>query len=380
MKVDNVLAKEGKNRIDKVVSSLAEKGMDAALLTWPITIYYVTGFPMGAGGLEFALYRPTVSVITSDGEQSMIVAKIHGQKVEETTWVKDVEFYPDDEFYGHSWMNRVIRKLDGRKKIGIEKNYTPYNMAEAIVGTRSKIELIDCSDLIIDLRAVKSKYEIEAMREAVKLTEECTQYAFDNVKESMTELEMSRLMTKWKMEHNLDISRGFATVTSGVRTGSVGVSASDKKIVKGDLINIDHGIGVRGYQSDVTRNAVLGKPSEKLLEIFDLAYKAQEAARQTVRPGIKASEVHAVPKDIITKGGYGKYFFWNTGHGIGLAGHERPVIAGTDHTILEPGMTFTIEPGMKIPGLLGVHIEDDIVVTKDGYESLSTMTRELIRL
>jgi Xaa-Pro aminopeptidase len=83
---------------------------------------------------------------------------------------------------------------------------------------------------------------------------------------------------------------------------------------------------------------------------------------------------------MIDKAGYGKYFFWNTGHGIGLAGHERPVIAGTDDTALQPGMTFTIEPGIKIPDLVGVHIEDDIVVTKNGYESLSTMTRELIRL
>jgi Xaa-Pro dipeptidase len=378
MKVDQVLAKEGENRIKKIASSLVKNDMDAVLLTWPITVYYVTGFPVG--NLEFALYRPTVSVITSDGQQSLIVAKIHTQEVEETTWVKDVEYYPDDEFYGHTWINRVIGKLDGKTKNGIEKNYTPFDMAEAVKNSRPRIELKDCSDVIIQMRAVKSQYEVGAMREAAKVTEKCIQYAFDNVKEGMTELDVSRLMTKWKMEHDLDLGSGFIGLTSGAKTGSVGVTAGDKKIVKGDLINIDHGISVRNYNSDITRNAVLGKPSEKMLEIFNLVYKAQEAAREAVRPGVKASAVHAVPKSMIDKAGYGKYFFWNTGHGIGLAGHERPVIAGTDHTILEPGMTFTIEPGIKVPGLLGVHIEDDVVVTKDGYESLSTMTRELIRL
>lgn len=371
--------KEGEERLKKASDLVAKKDMDAMLLTWPVTVYYMTGFPIG--NLMFALYRPTVTIVSSDGEHSLIVAKIHAQKVEETTWIKGVKFYTDNEFYGHTWLNYLTATLDKKaRKIGIEKGYTPFLIAEAVKNARPEIELKDCSDIIIQMRAIKSKYEIDAMREAVKLTEECIQHGFDSIKEGMTELEVSRIMTQWKIEHNLDLGTGFVGVTTGVRTGSVGVGPSDKKIKKGDLINIDHGVTVRGYHSDVTRNAVLGKPSEKLFEIFNLVYKAQEAAREAVRPGVKASEVHAVPKSMIEKAGYGKHFFWNTGHGIGLAGHERPVIAATDHTILQAGMTFTIEPGLKILDLLGVHIEDDIVVTKDGYESLSTMTRELIRL
>lgn len=372
--------KGDEEKIKKAAEFLVKKDMDAMLLTWPTTVYYMTGFPVN--NLEFALYRPTVTVVSSEGDQSLIVAKIHAQKVEETTSVEDVKLYPDDEFYEGTWMNHVIDTLNQMKakEVGIEKRYTPFSIAEIISKRRPQTKIKDCSDIIIKMRSIKSKDEVEAMREAVKITEELEQYAFDSINEGMTELEVCRAMIQWKLEHNVLNPLEVRGVTTGVRTGSVGVHASDKKIKRGDIINIDTGITIRGYWSDVTRNAVLGKPSEKLLEIFNMVYEANKAGREAVRPDVKASEVDAAARRIIEKAGYSKYFFWNTGHGLGLVMHERPVIAATDHTVLQPGMTFTIEPGAKIPNLLGVHIEDDIVVTEDGYESLSTMTRELIRL
>jgi Xaa-Pro aminopeptidase len=149
---------------------------------------------------------------------------------------------------------------------------------------------------------------------------------------------------------------------------------------KGELVTFDGVARVDGYYGDLTRTVALGEPGQTLRHIYTLVLQANAAGRQAIRPGIAAQEIDRAARALIEAGGYGESFLHRTGHGLGLEVHEPPYIAEGDEQILQPGMTFTVEPGIYVDGLGGVRIEDDVVVTPGGAESLTTMTRELMVL
>lgn len=141
---------------------------------------------------------------------------------------------------------------------------------------------------------------------------------------------------------------------------------------------VDFGVVVDGYVSDLTRTFALGEPDPEWREIYEVVREANAAGRAAVRPGIPAEAVDRAARAVIEAAGYGRYFTHRTGHGLGLEVHEPPSIVAGNTTPLEPGMTFTIEPGIYLPGKGGVRIEDDVVVTESGGESLTTFPRELM--
>jgi Xaa-Pro aminopeptidase len=145
---------------------------------------------------------------------------------------------------------------------------------------------------------------------------------------------------------------------------------------EGDLAWIDMGAVHDNYCSDITRTFPVGTPDDELQQIYRVVYRAQKEAREKTRPGMTAGEVDSICRDVITATGYGEYFIHRTGHGLGLDVHEEPYIVQTSKLVLEPGMVFTIEPGVYLPGKGGVRIEDDVVVTDKGVESLTSYRRD----
>jgi Xaa-Pro dipeptidase len=137
---------------------------------------------------------------------------------------------------------------------------------------------------------------------------------------------------------------------------------------------------VGGYIADITRTFVVGEPDPELTDIYSVVQAANRAGRAAVRPDVPAEEIDRAARQVIEDAGYGEYFIHRTGHGIGLEVHEPPYIVAGNRELLEPGMTFTVEPGIYLPGRGGVRIEDDVLVTLDGGETLSTFPRELMRL
>ena len=140
------------------------------------------------------------------------------------------------------------------------------------------------------------------------------------------------------------------------------------------------GASVGGYACDITRTFVVGGAlgaNDELRRVYDVVRRANEAGRQAARPGVEIQDVDRAARRVIAEAGYGAYFTHRTGHGLGLEGHEPPFACQGDTTILEPGMTFTVEPGVYLPGQGGVRVEDDVVITADGCESLTTFDREL---
>ncbi|NBD36125.1 MAG: M24 family metallopeptidase, partial [Chloroflexi bacterium] len=164
-------------------------------------------------------------------------------------------------------------------------------------------------------------------------------------------------------------------VAGGPNGGLPHAVPGDRPFKAGDWIVVDWGALVDGYASDITRMVVLGEPRGKMREIHEIVLRANEAGRAAVEPGVEAQAIDAAARAVIQEAGYGPHFMHRTGHGIGLEAHESPyIVAGNDRS-MAPGMTFTVEPGIYLPELGGVRIEDDVVVTLQGAETLTTLPR-----
>ena len=166
-------------------------------------------------------------------------------------------------------------------------------------------------------------------------------------------------------------------VASGLRSALPHGVASDKKIEQGDLITLDFGALYQGYVSDITRTVAVGEPSDKLKEIYKIVLDSQVLALEKIKPGMTGIEADAIARDHIKSKGYGEAFGHSTGHGIGLEVHEGPGLSFRSETVLEPNMAVTVEPGIYLPGIGGVRIEDDILITETGNERLTHSSKEL---
>jgi Xaa-Pro dipeptidase len=215
------------------------------------------------------------------------------------------------------------------------------------------------------------------MRRAAAVPERVLREAAPQIQPGMTELDVAGLIMKVSLSQSLKEMVSYPLVQTGLSAAFPHAFAGERGVQKGDLVVIDFGAVVDSYASDITRTIAVGEPSDEMKRIYDLVKKANEAGRAAVKPGATCEDVDRAARDVIEQAGFGKYFTHRTGHGLGLDGHEPPYIVKGNKTVLQPGMTFTVEPGIYIEGKGGVRIEDDVLVTKDGGESLTTFPREL---
>ena len=225
------------------------------------------------------------------------------------------------------------------------------------------------------LRAQKAPAEVEAIKTACQITDQAYHYVCSRIRIGMTEKQVAQLAIKGLYKHGADDKSFTPIVASGVRGSLPHATPSTKCVKKGELITLDFGCTVNNYCSDVTRTFAVGHVNPNLQKIFTVVAQAQQAGLQAVKSGVKASTIDQICRDFITKQGYGSFFTHSTGHGLGLDVHEFPRVSPFCHVVLQPGMVITVEPGIYIPGVGGVRIEDDVLVTEHGYELLSKAQR-----
>jgi Xaa-Pro aminopeptidase len=231
-------------------------------------------------------------------------------------------------------------------------------------------ELVGC------VRMIKDADEIASLRAAAEGADRSLAALSEQPLLEMTELDVIQFL------HAKLVENGHQTVGTGiVGAGANGAAphhkTSERRLAKNEAVVVDFGGGLNGYRSDMTRTFHIGEPSDEFREVYEIVRAAQQKAFEAIRPGVTAESIDRVARGYISEQGYGADFLHRTGHGIGLDGHERPYIVEGNQTVLERGMTFSVEPGIYLKGKFGVRIEDIVVVTGDGAERLNQFPRGL---
>jgi Xaa-Pro dipeptidase len=234
--------------------------------------------------------------------------------------------------------------------------------------------------LITALRLVKDSPELKWMKAAVVLAETVLQETLPKIEIGMTEREVAAELTVGLFRAGSETLPFEPLVQTGITGANPHALGGDRKLAAGDLLIIDFGARVQGYVSDITRTFAVGDLNDKARQIYEIVKQANQAGREAAKPGVACQTVDRATREVIKRANFGKYFTHRTGHGLGLEPHEPPFIVAGNATPLQPGMTFTVEPGIYLPGFGGVRIEDDVVITKDGVESLTTFSRNLMKV
>jgi Xaa-Pro aminopeptidase len=292
----------------------------------------------------------------------------------------------DEEVKG-SRIIRYKKKMEGifsllfdlkLREIGFESAFLPFSAYQFLTARLAdEAKLIPLEDELKNLRAVKDTHELTLIRRAIDISSNAFFRITEILKEGVVEQEVALEMESIMKRNSADAIGFDIIIASGKRSALPHGKASGKRIEKGDFILIDFGSGFQGYHSDQTRTVVCGNPSPEQQKIYQIVKEAHDQAIEKVRPGIPIGEVDRAARDHIRNQGYGEYFGHGTGHGIGLAVHEDPVVNSENKGLLQEAMVFTIEPGIYIPDRGGVRIEDMVLVTPHGVEVLTYLPGEL---
>ncbi|WP_106768095.1 M24 family metallopeptidase [Paenibacillus faecalis] len=348
-------------RVERLRERLHDLGLSAMLVASPINRRYLTGFTGSAGYV----------LITS--EQSFLLTDFRymTQAPEQATGFQVVE-------HGANVMDTVKELLanEGIASLGFEQEHVTYAAFSTYTKKLEPVHLVPVSGLVEQLRIIKDDEEIKVMQRAADLADATFSHILSIVETGKTEREIDLQMEMFMRSHGATSSSFDTIVASGPRSALPHGVASDRVIEGNEFITFDFGALLDGYCSDLTRTIALGSPDPKLKEIYNIVLEAQLHTLDHIKPGMTGREADALARDVITKYGYGEYFGHSTGHGLGMEVHESPRLSKLSDDVLEPGMVVTVEPGIYLPGLGGVRIEDDIVITETGIHILTSSSKE----
>ena len=269
--------------------------------------------------------------------------------------------------------------IDG-KVIGVEPTQMRVIEWNLLSQAAPALKQADGSQIIQQLRMTKDADEVARMKRAIVLTEAALQSTLPQVHAGQTEREVASILMSEMQTRGAQGLPFAPLIQTGLSAANPHGSAGDRVLQNGDLVVMDFGMTLDDYSSDITRTIAIGAPPDDMKHVYEVVKLANAAGRAAVKPGVTAQEIDRAAREVIEESGLGEYFIHRTGHGLGLEGHEPPYMVEGDTTVLQPGMTFTVEPGIYIPGKGGVRIEDNLVVTETGGESLTSFDRNLIIL
>lgn len=361
-------------RLNALRSAARETRLDAIAVVPGPNLEYLTG-------LHFHLSeRITVLFVPVDGELHFVVPALEGTKAEGMPHDTQLHPWTDDDGPAEALGDATEALSLGGARLGVEGRRIRFLELDALAQTRHAPTAIDADPVFASLRMRKGAAELTAMRHAVEIAESAFRAILPMIRVGVSEREIASALFVEVMKGGSGAPPFMPIVAAGVNGSNPHAAPGDSRFAAGDIITIDWGATHHGYASDITRCVAVpgAAPDGRLLSAYTAVRDANAAGRAAARPGATGQDVDRVARAVIREAGLGEYFIHRTGHGLGLETHEEPEMKEGSLMPLEPGMTFTVEPGVYIPGLGGCRVEDDVVITEDGSESLTTLSRELV--
>jgi len=354
-----------KSRLARVISNMEAMDLSCILVSAPHSVYYLTGKFIAPGERMLAL------MIKADGEVCLFANRLFAQTAEPDLPLVEFDDTEDP-------IAILAAKLPAGK-VGVDKLW-PSHFTIRLMEARRDITPVIGSAPVDDARLLKDADEINLMRESSRLNDEALRQLIPTLKIGESELTVCNRYA--------DIARSLGAsgpsfeplVCFGAGCAEPHHESDGTLLTMDQTVILDLGLSWKRMASDMTRTVVMGKATDEMKRVYDLVKAANAAGRAAARPGIPMCEIDRAARKVIEDGGYGKYFIHRTGHGIGLEVHEPTDVSSANMTIAKPGMCFSVEPGIYLPGKFGVRIEDLVVLHEDGAETLNALERELIEL
>jgi Xaa-Pro dipeptidase len=367
---------ERQERMERARILMAENKLDAIMLTGGTSLLYFSNIHWWLSERLFALIFPAKGTpfyvcpaFEEDRAREQIAGGPGGPNPEIRLWHEDESPY-----------QRIAEGLKERGivsgRLGMEESVR-YVFSEGVNKAAPALQIASATPITAGCRMIKSRHELRLMKLANEITLKAYEAAYLSTKEGMTQHDFGKLVQAAHAQQGFD---GDASIQIGENSALPHGSAKPQVIREGAILMMDGGCKVEGYESDITRTVVLGKPTDKMKKNFEIVHRAQQAALAAAKPGAQCQSVDAAARKVVTDAGYGpdyKYFTHRLGHGIGMDGHEWPYLVRGNTLPLAPNMTFSDEPGIYIRGEFGLRLEDDMHITENGAELFTPQSPSL---
>lgn len=359
-------------RLEKLLDLMAIQNLDAIALNPGCNMRYLTN-------LDFHLMeRPTILLIRHDGEMAFVLPILEASRAEKSFSKKHLFTYGDNPATWDNVFTSAFTHLRlGKSRVGVESTRLRFLEFNFLKKSLPESEIIAADEVFANFRIIKDQSEIGYIKKAAQIAQNALNDTLSKPVSGKSESELASLLTINLLKHGSGELPFLPIVASGKNSADPHATPSDRIVQSGDLLLFDWGASFEGYASDITRTFAVGEVDPLLTEIAEIVRQANQKGVISGKPGITAGSIDDATREVISTAGYGKYFIHRTGHGLGMESHEAPYIYSENSLILEPGMVFTVEPGIYLPGKGGVRIEDNVVITESGAKSLTDMPREL---
>ena len=367
---------ERKGRIEKARALMKANGINAMMLTGGTSMEYFTGIKWGVSE------RLLAAIIPVSGNAFLVTPKFEEERALEQARTgplgkdTDVMAWEEDE-NPHALIAKGLKARNlATGNLGAEETVR-FVFADSVGAALPAMKVVSATPVTAGCRTVKDAHEIALIRLACQVTLKAYEAAWKSLKDGMTQNDFAALVALAHKQLGFD---GSAGVQVGKYSALPHGSVTPQVVREGSILLMDGGCKAEGYSSDLSRTFVLGKPTQRMKDVFEIEHKAQTTAVKTARPGLACEAVDAAARKVITDAGFGpdyKYFGHRVGHGMGMDGHEWPYLVRGNKLPLKPGMVFSDEPGIYIPGEFGIRLEDDMVITENGAELFTPQSNSL---